>query len=294
VSTQPPLHAVRPVGHAAAQAPAAHTSPLAQTLPQAPQFWGSAVVSRQTPPQEVFPASQVHPPAPHAPEAPHEVKQLPQCSGSDERSTQGPAPGPPSTPAAPQSVNPTGQRHFPPLQAKPPLHDAPQPPQFKGSVDRSMQLCPHVENGLLHVATQVPFWQNGEEPVHAFPQVPQLAGSASRDRHVPPQVSVPAGHWQAPPTQFFPAVQPWPHAPQFEGSLAKRTHASPHAVCPGAGHVQTPPRHASAGPHWVEHDPQWMGSEAVSTQAAPQTSSPDAHEALPQLAGSVQIPPHRI
>lgn len=129
--------------------------------------------------------------------------------------------------------------------------------------------------------------------MHRFPQVPQLTGSASRDRHVPPHACVSAGHWQVPPTQVLPAVQPWPHAPQFDGSLARRTHASPHAVCPGAGHAQTPPRHACAGPQLVEQDPQWRGSEVVSTQAAPHASSPDAHEALSQLAASVQIPPHR-
>ncbi len=53
VSTQAPLHSVRPGAQVRAQVPAEQTSPRPQELPQAPQWLESALVSVQTSPQLV-------------------------------------------------------------------------------------------------------------------------------------------------------------------------------------------------------------------------------------------------
>ena len=63
-STQAPEQFVVPVGHVAAQAPAAQTGevPL-HTLPHSPQFWGSSRVSTQDEPQSFVPVGQPQLPA---------------------------------------------------------------------------------------------------------------------------------------------------------------------------------------------------------------------------------------
>jgi len=78
-STQPPSHAVVPVGHPVfTHAPAEQTSPVAHALPHAPQFAPSVVVSTQSVPQRVLPGAQPHLPAMQTSTVSHATPQSPQ------------------------------------------------------------------------------------------------------------------------------------------------------------------------------------------------------------------------
>jgi hypothetical protein len=54
-STQPPLHAERPVAQAAAHLPAEQTWPAAHAVPQAPQLATSVETSTHLPPHVIVP-----------------------------------------------------------------------------------------------------------------------------------------------------------------------------------------------------------------------------------------------
>jgi hypothetical protein len=90
VSTQLPLHVVRPGRHA--QAPAMHAWAFLQAVPHFPQFLGSVFMSTQLPLHVVRPALQVHAPAAHADSnvASQAFPQVPQWSKLVFRSTHVP------------------------------------------------------------------------------------------------------------------------------------------------------------------------------------------------------------
>jgi hypothetical protein len=122
--------------------PAEQIWPFGQTVPQAPQLAGSALVSTQPPPQSlsgvVQPASQR--PALQTWLAPHAVAQLPQCAGSLASETQLPE----------HSESPASQTHLAPLHTWLALHAVAQAPQWLASLPRSTQLEPHVLSGVVH------------------------------------------------------------------------------------------------------------------------------------------------
>jgi len=82
VRTHDPPQFVRPA--AQVHAPAVHVVPGPHTVPQAPQFFGSAAVDVHTPAHEVSPAGQEHTPRRQVVPALHTVPHAPQLFGSVE------------------------------------------------------------------------------------------------------------------------------------------------------------------------------------------------------------------
>jgi hypothetical protein len=86
-------HTISPFGHAP-HAPFAHDSPVAHATPQAPQLFGSVIVSEQTPglvllaPQSMSPFGQAQTPDTQAAPTAHAFPQAPQLFGSFVVSTQ--------------------------------------------------------------------------------------------------------------------------------------------------------------------------------------------------------------
>jgi hypothetical protein len=91
-------------------------------LPQAPQLFGSTVVSMQVPPQLVCEPGQLQTPAWQEPRPGQALPQLPQFAASRIRSAQLPL----------QTTRPAGQLpvQAPPAQTVPVGQTLPQPPQF--------------------------------------------------------------------------------------------------------------------------------------------------------------------
>ena len=146
VSTQTPLHAESPAGHA--HWPNVHALPGAQDFPHAPQFRGSTARSAHAPAQLVSVGAHA---AAHAPfeqtwAVPHTVVHVPQRAGSLVRSTQ----------TEPQSVAPAGQRHVPFAQTWPGPQVTPHPPQFSGSSFTSTQPPAHAFRAPLQEARHAP------------------------------------------------------------------------------------------------------------------------------------------
>jgi hypothetical protein len=92
-----------------------------------------------------------------------------------------------STQAPLQLVCPVRQAHVPPLQACPPVHTTPQPPQLLGS----LSVGTHVPLQFVWLA---PHWhvpsRQVSTPVHACPHDPQFNGSRPRFAHTPLPQSV--------------------------------------------------------------------------------------------------------
>jgi hypothetical protein len=162
VSTQKLPHSVKPLGQLRVHVPAAQVAvpPLAaQTVPQPPQFSGSEVVSKQTPPgQVVSPAWHAVVVAQAAEEhaatfpgyALQTVAQLPQCVGEVVRSLHAPL----------QSVR--GGVHE--AMHAPPLHlSAPQffvhEPQCEGAVRSSSQPFDATPSQSPHPGSHAPTTQ---------------------------------------------------------------------------------------------------------------------------------------
>ena len=84
------LQAVRPPGQRTVQAPAPQTCPAGQTVPHAPQWFGSDWRSRQVPLQSVVPAPQETTHAPRSQICPmgHTLPQAPQLFRSVRGSAQ--------------------------------------------------------------------------------------------------------------------------------------------------------------------------------------------------------------
>jgi hypothetical protein len=186
VSTQAPLHAVKPVPQLAAHAPLLHTGLApAHPAPHAPQLLVSAsVLTHVEPPgfgegQSVAaPAGQTQVPALHVSDAPQGVAHPLQCFGSVIVSTQAPpqlvrAPLPPSE-GAEQEV-----AQMPTLQTSPLGHACPHAPQLSGSVAGSV----HVPlQGSWPGPVQTPKGAPSEEvpaslPTTALPSLPADASS---------------------------------------------------------------------------------------------------------------------
>jgi hypothetical protein len=122
-------------------------------------------------------------------------------------------------------------------------HEAPQAPQFIGSLCRSTQLWPHgVSPGTVHSVPQVPAEQSCPAG-QAAPQAPQLAPSLCRSTHAPAQSVRPAWqtHWLL--TQLWPTTQAMLQAPQWDAFELRATQSVPHWVRPAgqAGAAVVPP-----------------------------------------------------
>jgi hypothetical protein len=217
-----PLHAavqghwLQPAAAAyAEQLPFAHTSSLAHTVRQPPQFSGSVFWFTHAVRPLAWHASGVgfwQPPPPpvatHAPawQACPAVQPAPQVAvaeqnaGSDFRSTQLP----------PHRVRPVRHAHTPEVHASVSAHACPQVPQFVGSLVRSRQRLPpppppgHWERPVPQLqapAVQVPAPQE-------VPHCPQFAALVCRSTHwLPPQVALPAPQPHTPFVQVLPFVQ---------------------------------------------------------------------------------------
>jgi hypothetical protein len=86
VVTQRPSHKVWPLGQL--HCPPLQLCPVAQAVPQAPQFAGSIRVSRHVAPHSVWPLKQEQLPAMHSEPAGQALSQAPQCRSSVFGSTQ--------------------------------------------------------------------------------------------------------------------------------------------------------------------------------------------------------------
>ena len=75
-----------------------------------------------------------------------------------------------------------------------------------------------------HESTQVPEQQSGRLPAQMRPQLPQLFGSFETFVQVPPQLRVPDGQVQTPPTQLVPAAHRRQEDPQLFTSVERSTH----------------------------------------------------------------------
>jgi hypothetical protein len=138
-----------------AHAPFVQTAPGTQTVPQAPQFWGSVVRSVQAAPHVVNPEAQLvahRPPAQTCPGA-QGAPQAPQLAASLPMFTHRPL----------QSVVPTGQTQAPDEHCFAPLQDAPHAPQFCESLERSTQAPVHTLSGAGQAALHEPAWHTVPE-----------------------------------------------------------------------------------------------------------------------------------
>jgi hypothetical protein len=217
---QAPLHpATGPVGHL--QLPETHVCVALQTVPQAPQFFGSVCRFVQSAPQSSglgarhwhVPAAQL---APGLHAFPHPATPAPQFCGSVCVFVQNVV----------QSSG-LGARHWhvPPPQLSPErVHTCPHPatpaPQFCGSV------CVFVQNVMQSLGFgarhwHVPLPQLSPGRVQTVVHLPQAVGSVVRSRHRGESASqrvVPA-HWHTPPEHVPVAPQGTPQAPQLFASV---------------------------------------------------------------------------
>jgi hypothetical protein len=94
-----------------------------------------------------------------------------------------------------------------------------------------------------------------------------------------------------------PALQLFPHVPQWAGSEDVSTQEPPHAVWPGWHGMHTPAMH-NPDPHGVPHAPQLAGSDEMSTHWPPHAVWPSAqplhvpatHKPVPPLHTVAQAP----
>jgi hypothetical protein len=224
-------------------------SPSGQTVPQWPQLFGSSDVSVQPAAQHwsgdlhfgplLQPRGATHRLLTQVSSGAHGMPQPPQFCGS-----------------AVVSVHPSEQHVRLPLQAGPPLqatvdlhlpatqlspeaHGMPQPPQFIGSVDVSVQ--PSEQHVWLPLQVGSP-WQEGPD-------------------------------WHLLSTQVSPGAQTWPQLPQLFASVdvssqpveqhwSSGGHAGPPLHM--TGKMQLPPLHVALGGHALPQEPQFLGSLLVS------------------------------
>jgi hypothetical protein len=199
------VHAPPQVMHV--QAPFTHVCPVAQALPQPPQFWSSAIASRQLPPQQ----------AGSVPE--QAVEQEPQLwmSSGTSAPLQQSCPVPHFTPHEPQWLQSREKSaHVPEQQAgESPPQALPHDPQWWTSLWNVA--------GSTHAPSQHDWTRQ------TFPQPPQFQKSLFSSTQAPPQHDWPGPHaamsvqsvphdWgcvrstQTPPQQF--RADPSPHASQ--------------------------------------------------------------------------------
>lgn len=320
VQTGPPLQVA-----GAWHVPPLHVSPVAQTLPHAPQLFGSVLTSLQPLVQHWVCPVQSGPPL--------------QLAGGVQAPVWQVKDGGQTLPQALQFfgsvsmlVQPALQHCSSPVQTGPPWHEAggvqmpathvspvehlkPHWLQLFGSVCRSLQPVPQhcwlpVQVGPpLHVAAwQVPPTQALPVP-HVLPQNPQLfeslvrsaqkiAGPALQQLRPPGHVQV--GFWQTAPTHVAPGAQELPHWPQLLGSLSMSTQpAGQHWSVPEqdgpwlqrAGAVQTPATQVSPAGQTLSQPLQLFGSVSMSVQPVAQHCWTPVQIGPPlQEAGAVQLP----
>jgi len=216
------------------------------------------------------------------------------------------------THAPPQFVVPAAHPHAPPEQLCPDMHAAPHPPQLPALVavlvsQPSAALPLQLPNPALHVitqalATQVPVATLA--PTQPMPQPPQLAASVAVFTQALPQLVVPVGHAQLPPTQARPDGHARPHMPQFAELVAMFTSQpfealrSQSAVPLGQVTPHAPPEHTAVpgvpAVQVVPHPPQFDVSVSVFTQRVPQGVVPGGHAHMPlaQVCPAGQAVPH--
>jgi hypothetical protein len=144
-STHELLQFVRPVAHPAAHLPRLQAAcVLMQSVPHAPQFFGSDPRSTQTPPHFAVPVGQPHVPGPHCSVGAHVVPHAPQFEVSL----------PVSTHAWPHFMRPVAQVvvHWLKLQTSFAPHAGPQAPQFFGSERVSVHAPLHLISVVLQTS----------------------------------------------------------------------------------------------------------------------------------------------
>jgi len=111
---------------------------------------------------------------------------------------------------------------------------------------------------------------------------------------MPSQATVPDGHPHDPLKQASPPPQAWSQLPQWFGSVATRTHASPQLVCPAAEQPQLPFLQVWFAAHRFPQFPQLAGSVWMSVQVAPQISRPPEQVVGPSGWPPSQLPPGQV
>ncbi len=173
VSTQVPLHIVRPEVHA--HAPPTQISPEAHPRPQAPQSLALVCVSVQAPPQSIWPVGHVHAPEVQLCPTEQAMSQPPQSVASVWVSTHRP----------PQSVAGATHSQEPLTHALVESHALPQEPQFASSLMRSTQPLPHAVPAS-HVVMPLSIGT----PVSGTTTPPSEGGNSSITPSMQPSVSL--------------------------------------------------------------------------------------------------------
>jgi len=262
-----------------------------QTLPQAPQLFGSLRSWTHWPLQKLDPNGQAHAPDWQNWPAPQLRPQVPQFAGSLEVSVHAPA----------QTESPAAQAHWLFWHCSLGPQASPQAPQFAASLEVSTQAPPQSR------------WPVGQPPASGtwqaplrqvpplkqmFPQVPQLRGSFEVSTQLPAQSRWPGRQppasrpWQAPFTHATPFAQVRPQAPQLLGSLARLAQPLGQATWPGAqkpppsdATEQIPSTQRELAPQDRPQPPQFALSLLGSTQASTPLGLGQA------MSGAMQPPP---
>jgi hypothetical protein len=266
------------------------------TVPQAPQFCASLRKSRQVLPQRFVPGRHWHEPARQAWRPLHWVPHMPQSVGLVWSAAH-----------APLHIVPA-QEHEPLLHESPCGQTLLQLPQWVGSLPRLLQVPPHwvAPPGQVHwpfrQVSPAGHWDVGEK------QAPQWAASLVMFTQPVnwPQLTSPAGHWQAPLVHTAPGPHWLPHWPQLLTSpeSVAQPRLAPQFVWP-MGQAQAPAVQVEPGPHFVWQLPQWLLSVSGLLHVPPQAiwppmahawQTPAAHRPelqtcpqVPQLSGSVAV-----
>lgn len=274
-SMQLPPHAICPaVGHK--HWPPEHEVPAAQSLPQAPQLFGSFERFTHAPLQSTVLTAQVQVPAVQT----LPVGQLPSVRQATQvlRIVSQYGVGV----AHVVSLTQATQRFVVVLHTGRPATVE----QLVFDVhSRHTLLMQNGEDGgqlplLVQLGRQAP-------PMHCspaaqvLPQVPQLFGSVWRFTQAPEQALCPDGHWQLPPTQDAPVAHALPQAPQLFASVCRSTHAPLHTVWPAIGQAQVPEVHVRGAAQASPQRPQLAALMRRSTQVPPHCTVP---------AGQAQFP----
>jgi hypothetical protein len=159
-----------------------------QALPQAPQLFGSPVMSVQVPKQSVWPEGHWQVPPLQVAVLGQLLPQVPQLCGSVPVLVQLPE----------QEVSPVGHEQAPDLHTPPSVHELPQLPQLCGSVVTLVQALP--QKLPPEGQAQAPWAQVVRGLWQTLPQLPQSLGSVERSTQAP-QAWYCAAQVQEPPWQ---------------------------------------------------------------------------------------------
>ncbi len=184
----------------------------------------------------------------------------------------------------PQRVKPAAQVGWqvPDAQVWPAAQAVPQEPQFRGSLETSVQTAAAPAPQTCFGATQVQVDDEQISPaMQTFPQAPQLEALEAVSRQVPVagspgQSATVAGavsqtHAAA---EQVPRPQARPHDPQWAASVCLLTQERPHVSGLSAGQAQRPAAQPAPALQVTLHRPQWRGSLDRSTQTLPQAVWP--------------------